>query len=252
MNEMKNIKLLIQYEGTAYSGWQMQDNGDTVQARLVEAVFKITGREINLIGAGRTDAGVHALGQVANFQIEHDLPSGRYAPALNHYLPPDIRVIGSGEVAESFHARFDARARRYRYLVSNELSAPFRNLRCYHRPTIDFGRLQAAAAMIPGEHDFSPFCVVSSRKESNLCQVGFSRWYRFGPLLVYEIRADRFLHSMVRSLVGAMLNLATVEPDKNLLNLTLDTFSDIMNAPSGQRVTFTAPACGLYLVEVIY
>jgi tRNA pseudouridine38-40 synthase len=249
---MKNIRLLVQYEGTAYSGWQLQENGVTVQGKLVDAIFKTTGQQVNLIGAGRTDAGVHALGQVANFQIEHNLPPERYAPALNYYLPDDIRVIESDEVAESFHARFDAKARRYRYLVSHDLSAPYRNLRYHYRPRVDYDRLQAAAARVVGEHDFSPFCVVSSRKESNLCRVEYSRWFRFGPLLVYEVRANRFLHSMVRSLVGAMLNLATLEPDQNALNLTLDSFSDIMNAPTGQRVTFTAPACGLYLVEVIY
>jgi tRNA pseudouridine38-40 synthase len=249
---MKNIRLLVQYEGTTYSGWQLQENGVTVQGKLVDAILKTTAQQVNLIGAGRTDAGVHALGQVANFQIEHNLPPERYAPALNYYLPDDIRVIESDEAAESFHARFDAKARRYRYLVSHELSAPYRNLRYHCRPRVDYERLQAAAARVVGEHDFSPFCVVSSRKESNLCRVEYSRWFRFGPLLVYEVRANRFLHSMVRSLVGAMLNLATLEPDQNALNLTLESFSDIMNAPTGQRVTFTAPACGLYLVEVIY
>ncbi len=249
---MKNIKLIVQYEGTAYSGWQVQENGETIQGRLVDAIFKTTGQQVNLIGAGRTDAGVHALGQVANFQIEHNLPPERYAPALNYYLPEDIRVLESEEVPGSFHARFDARSRHYRYLSSHELSAPYRNLRYHYRPKVDFELLQQAAAMVKGEHDFSPFCVVSSLKENNACRIEFSRWYRFGPLLAYEIRGNRFLHSMVRSLVGAMLNLATLEPDKNLLNLTLASFSDIIQAPVGQRVTFTAPACGLYLVKVIY
>lgn len=249
---MKNIKLLVQYEGTAYSGWQLQENGETIQGRLVDAIFKTTGQRVNLIGAGRTDAGVHALGQVANFAIEHELSAERYAPALNYYLPDDIRVLESQEVPDSFHSRFSARSRRYRYLVSHEISAPYRNLRYHYRPKVGFDLLQQAAAMAEGGHDFSPFCVVASRKESNVCRVEFSRWYRFGPLLAYEIRADRFLHSMVRSLVGAMLNLATLEPDKNLLNLTLAAFSDIIQAPTGQRVTFTAPACGLYLVKVIY
>lgn len=248
----KNIRLLIQYEGTAYSGWQVQENGDTIQGRLTEAIFKTTGRQISMIGAGRTDAGVHALGQVANFQIEHGLEPERYAGALNFYLPEDIRVLRSEAVPEQFHARFSAKARCYRYLVSNEMSALYRNLRYWYHSRLDFERLQDAARCVLGEHDFSPFCVTASLKDNSLCRVDRSRWYRFGPLLAYEIRADRFLHSMVRSLVGGMLNLATIEPDQNQLNLTSDTFSDIISAPTGRRVTFTAPACGLYLVKVIY
>lgn len=249
---VENIKLLVEYEGTAYCGWQIQENGDTIQGRLTEAVLKVTGREVSLIGAGRTDAGVHALGQAANFQIEHDLDPKRYAAALNYYLPDDIRVLQSEAAPASFHARFDAKQRRYRYLVSGEMSALYRNLRHHYRPRVDFERLQTAAERVAGEHDFSPFCVVASRKENNVCRVGHSRWYCFGPLLVYEIRADRFLHTMVRSLVGAMLNLATVKHDRNQLNLTLADFSDIITVPGGHRVAFTAPACGLYLVKVIY
>ena len=252
MNGAKNIRLLVQYEGTAYSGWQIQENGDTIQGRLTEAIFKTTGRQITLIGAGRTDAGVHALGQVANFQIEHGLEPERYAAALNFYLPEDIRVLRSEAAPEQFHARFSARGRCYRYLVSNEMSALYRNLRYWYHPRLDFERLQIAARCALGEHDFSAFCVTASLKDNNVCRVERSRWYRFGPLLAYEIRADRFLHSMVRSLVGGMLNLATLDPDRNQLNLTSDTFSDIITAPSGRRVAFTAPACGLYLVKVIY
>ena len=247
-----NVKLLIQYEGTRYSGWQMQTNGNTIQGQLIEAIRRVTGSEVNLIGAGRTDAGVHALGQVANFIIDHPLEPERYASALNYYLPEDIRVLESNSVHLQFHARFDARARQYRYLVSEQLSAVYRNHRYHFQPEVDFESMQQAALMILGDHDFSPFCVVSSRKENNVCRVQLSRWYRFGPLLSYEIRADRFLHGMVRSLVGAMLNLATVNPDQNALNLTLDSFSDMMINPAGKRVPFTAPARGLYLVRVTY
>lgn len=248
----RNIRLTIQYEGTAYSGWQIQTNGPTIQSCLVEAIFKTTGQTVNLIGAGRTDAGVHALGQVANFSIEHRLESERFADALNYYLPDDIRVLESSAAEPGFHARFSATARRYRYLVSNERSAIFRNLRYRHRAEIDLGLLQAAAKAVLGDHDFSPFCVAASRKENNNCIVRHSQWRKIGPLLVYEVRANRFLHSMVRSLVGGMLNVASAAPDQNPANLTLDQFSDIISAPSGQRIPFTAPACGLYLVKVIY
>ncbi len=248
----RNIRLLIQYEGTAYAGWQIQSNADTVQGKLTDAIFKTTGIEANLIGAGRTDAGVHALGLAANFRIDHRLEAERYANALNYYLPDDIRVIRSEAAPFEFHARFDAKARRYRYLMSSEMSAVYRNLRYHHRPEIDPDRLRAAAEFVVGAHDFSAFCVTASRKEDNTCEITHSRWRSVGPLWIYEVTGNRFLHRMVRSLVGGMLNLATIDADQNPLNLTLDSFSDIITAPGEERVPFTAPACGLYLVKVAY
>jgi tRNA pseudouridine38-40 synthase len=248
----KNIKIIVEYRGTAYAGWQIQDGQRTVQGAVSEAIFRVTGREVNLIGAGRTDAGVHALGQVANFRIDHKLEPERYREAINFYLDEDIRIKEAAEVDIDFHARFDARSRRYRYLLAAERSALYRELRWEHGRELDFDRIQKAATMITGEHDFTPFCVVSSRKEDNTCHIEYSRWRRFGPLWVYEIRGNRFLHSMVRSLVGAMVNLADCTPDNNLLNLTLDNFRDIITSQTDKRVTFTAPAHGLYLVAVGY
>jgi len=252
MSAERNIRLDIEYDGTAYAGWQIQNGARTIQGEITDAVQKVTGRQVNLIGAGRTDAGVHALSQVANFRIEHDLDAPRFRDALNYYLPEDIRILQSEEVPLEFHARFDARQRRYRYLVSSELSAIYRHQRYHLTREIDHNLLQKAAAAVFGRHDFAPFCVVASRKESNECEVAYSRWVRYGSLLVYEIRANRFLHGMVRSLVGGMLNLATVEPDQNRLNLTLQSFSDMITAPTDKRVAFTAPAHGLYLVKVLY
>ena len=248
----RNIKLVIEYDGSQYAGWQVQDDQRTIQGMLVEAIRKTTGSEVNLIGAGRTDAGVHALGQVANFRIDHRLEPERYRDALNYYLPEDIRVKSSEEVSADFHARFSATWRRYRYLVSAERTAIFRRQRWYHPWALDDSRLREAAEAVIGEHDFTPFCVVASRKEDNTCRVIHSKWRRMGPLSVYEVRANRFLHSMVRSLVGCMINLAAVSPDHNRLNLTLDMFKDIIQASSDQRQVFTAPAHGLYLVSVGY
>jgi len=252
MSQERNIRLDIEYEGTAYAGWQIQGNERTVQGEITSAVAKVTGRDVSLIGAGRTDAGVHALGQVANFRIEHDLEAGRFRDALNYHLPDDIRILKSAEVPAEFHARFDARERRYRYLVSPHLSAVYRRLRYHLSRELDFDQLQEAAGLVLGRHDFAPFCVVASRKENNECEITFSRWFCVGPLMVYEIRANRFLHGMVRSLVGGMLNLAARTPDRNRLNLTLQDFSDMITAPTEERVAFTAPAHGLYLVKVLY
>ncbi|UCC44578.1 MAG: tRNA pseudouridine(38-40) synthase TruA, partial [Candidatus Zixiibacteriota bacterium] len=221
------------------------------QDEIVGAVFKTTGKRVSLIGAGRTDAGVHALGQVANFHITHDLEPARYREALNYYLPDDIRIWDAVESHPEFHARYDARFRRYRYLIGEAASALYRHQR-WHQPGLDLSELREAAKHIVGEHDFSAFCVVSSRKEDNRCRIDHSQWRQIGPLLVYEIRGNRFLHSMVRSLVGAMANLARREQDRNPRNLTLGRFKDILIAPGEERNVFTAPAHGLYLVSVGY
>lgn len=248
----RNIKLTIEYDGTAYAGWQMQTNARSVQREITEAIRKVTGHEVRLIGAGRTDAGVHALGQVANFHIDHYLPIEKYCPALNHHLDDDIVIREAEEVGAEFHARFNARHRRYRYLIGQRRSALYRHRRWDLPQAVDRSLLSQAAAMIIGEHDFSPFCVRASLKEDNRCTIGYSRWFFTGDLMIYEIRGNRFLHHMVRGLVATMVNLASVKPDDNKQNLTLDEFKDIIENASRDRVVFTAPAAGLYLVSVGY
>ena len=251
MNQ-QNIKLTIEYNGTNYAGWQSQAGPKTIQDEIVEAIFKTTGRKVKLVAAGRTDAGVHALGQVANFLIEHDLQADRYPDALNFYLPDDIRIKTSEPVPVAFNARRDALFKRYRYLIGLERSALYRDYRWEYTRSIDVEKLRKAAGLVVGEYDFSPFCVVSSRREDNTCRIDSAGWRQIGPLLVFEIRGNRFLHSMIRSLVGAMVNLSTLETDKNKLNLTLDRFGDIIKSSTSERVKFTAPAQGLYLVSVGY
>jgi tRNA pseudouridine38-40 synthase len=249
---VRNIRITVEYEGTLYAGWQIQPGERTIQGALTEAIRRVTGQETSVIGAGRTDAGVHALGQVAGFRIDHPLEAERFSDAINYYLPADIRVKHSCEVPLSFHATRDARFRRYRYLVAEESSAVYRRLRWECRRVLDPAILQEAALLVRGEHDFAPFCKTSSLLEDNACRIERSRWRQVGPLFVYEIRGNRFLHGMVRSLVGAMVNLAGEPKDRNSLNLTLARFSDILDARTDDRVPFTAPARGLYLVSVGY
>ncbi len=248
----KNIKLIVEYKGTAFAGWQVQLDRKTIQGELIEAVQKTTGKQVNVIGAGRTDAGVHALGQTANFRIDHNIEPEKYRDALNYYLSDDIRVKETSEVPLLFHARKSARYKRYRYLISRERSALYRDLRWENVAELDLDLLRKAAALVVGEHDFSPFCVVASRKEDNTCRIDRAEWRQVGPLLVLEIRGNRFLHNMVRSLVGGMCNLAATVPTRHPENLTLDRFADIIEAPTGHRVVFTAPPQGLYLVSVHY
>jgi len=248
----KNVKLVIEYDGTAYHGWQKQSEDRTIQGELAKAIQKITRREVKIQGAGRTDAGVHALGQVANFRIEHRMEAERFKPALNGSLDNDVRVHEAAEVPMDFHARFDAKWKRYRYLIGLKPSSVYRHQRWYFQQSIDLNKLKRAAESILGEHDFSAFCVTASLKEDNKCRIDTAKWRQVGNLLVFEIRGNRFLHHMVRSLVGGMLNLAVREPDENSRNLTIESFRDIIHAPENERNVFTAPAHGLYLVSVGY
>ena len=241
-----NIRLDIQYNGTEYSGWQIQANATTIQGKLEEAVHKVTGCKVSLHAAGRTDAGVHALAQVANFQIDHSLPPEKYRDALNFYLPNDILVTASVRVPDDFHARKSAKWRHYRYLIGLESSALYYNLRWEYARKLDIDRMNEIADYIKGMHDFSSFCVVSSQKENNECNILISRWHQEEAQLRFEIRADRFLHTMVRSLVGSMIEVGR----RN--GLTTNTFKIILQSGDHTRIKTVAPARGLYLVAAGY
>lgn len=248
----RNIRLTVEYEGTGYAGWQIQPKERTVQGEILGAIHRVTGQSVKLVGASRTDAGVHALAQVCNFHIDHNLEPERYVPALNFYLPKDILVLDAVEAPLNFHARFDAKHKRYRYLLAGRRSAVYRHLRWACLDELHFGLLQEAAALIVGEHDFSPFVVAASLKQDNRCRIDFARWYRADPLWIFEIRGNRFLHNMVRSLVGAMVNLAMVRQHDNMQNLTPSKFAAYIGSSTKERNVFTAPAHGLYLVSVAY
>ncbi|MEK7775562.1 MAG: tRNA pseudouridine(38-40) synthase TruA [Candidatus Zixiibacteriota bacterium] len=249
----RNIRLLIEYDGSAYAGWQAQAVGlVTIQTTIEEAIFKVTGERVRISGAGRTDAGVHAIGQVANFVSSHDIEPRRFALALNYHLPNDIHIRQSDEVPANFDSRRNATFRRYRYLIGRRRSALYRSRRWEYTIDIDFDCLQRLAGMLHGEYNFASFCVTTSRKEDNTCCILFARWYQIGELWSFEIRANRFLHGMVRSLVGGMVNAATCIPDANPRNLTPQSFQDILQGSTDERVVFTAPAQGLYLVSVGY
>lgn len=248
----KNIKLVIEYKGTSFSGWQSQADDRTIQDEIEQAIFKTTACKVSLIAAGRTDAGVHALGQTANFKIEHKLEIEKYRDALNYYLDKDIIIKSAEEAPLGFHARFDAVSKRYRYMIGFNKSAINREFRWELSKTLSIEKLNKAAALIIGEHDFAPFCVVQSRKEDNHCLIEYSKWFKIGDTLSYEIRGNRFLHSMIRSLVGTMVNIADEKKSRNKDDLTLEGFGNIIQTQTDVRVKFTAPAHGLYLVSVKY
>lgn len=242
-----NIRLDIQYNGTGFCGWQFQPGEITIQGKIEEAIEKVTGKKASLIGAGRTDAGVHALGQVANFRIDHHLPPEKYRAALNFHLPRTIVIMSSIGAEDDFHARKSARWRHYRYIVDRRRTALFGDFRWEYQHPLQVEPMQAIADIIMGHHDFSSFCTIASQKENNDCDVTVSRWREDDSMLIYDIRANRFLHSMVRSLVGVM-----VEAGRKTESMNPEVFRDLMESGDHTRIKHVAPARGLYLVEVGY
>ncbi|MFH1699901.1 MAG: tRNA pseudouridine(38-40) synthase TruA [Candidatus Zixiibacteriota bacterium] len=241
----RNIKLKIEYNGAGYAGWQYQPKQKTVQGELENAIRKIISKKATLYAAGRTDAGVHARGQIANFRTESKLTPSKLRDALNFHLPNDILIVSAQEVPIGFHARFDAIYRRYCYNIASEQSA-FDNERIWRmRMSLNRTALERAADYIIGDHDFASFCVSSSLKENNHCLVYRSRWAANNECLQYEITADRFLHTMIRSLVGLMIEFARGA-------ITFKGFKEIFNDGDHSALPRVAPAQGLCLVEVGY
>src|SRR5579884_3981825 len=213
---MRTIRLVVEYDGTGYCGWQRQSGAasagaPSVQATLEAAVREIAGEPAAVTGAGRTDAGVHACGQVACFATTSRIPADRFPAALNAHLPADIRVLGADEVPERFHPRFDALARAYRYEILNR-PAPSALLRhrAYHVPEpLDVEAMQRALAAFLGRHDFAAYHGVGSNPKTTTCTVLDAAWQRSGDRVTLTITADRFLRHMVRILVGTLVRVGT-------------------------------------------
>jgi tRNA pseudouridine38-40 synthase len=249
---MRNLKLLLAYDGTEFSGWQIQPEADTVQGTLASAIGRVTGERVLPQGSGRTDAGVHALGQVATFTTQSPIPPENLVVALNGVLPPSIRVLEAAEVAAEFHARKSARAKTYRYtMFRGAICSPFRARYVWHYSyRLDEAMMQQVAGCIVGEHDFTSFAAVdpeAGREEtvSNIRQIFCSAWQRQGDELIYTVRGSGFLHHMVRNLVGTFLlaGKGTIKaPD----------LPRILEARSRSAAGATAPASGLCLVKVEY
>ncbi len=243
----KNIRLDIEYDGTEFCGWQIQPDVTTVQGEIKDAIRKVTGLDVIVYGAGRTDAGVHALGQVCNFFIDSKLEPEVYCDAINHYLPNTILIKGSKQVPESFDSRRSARWRHYQYIVGSVRSALYINRRWEYKYPLDIDRMNRMAKYLLGNKDCSAFCTVSSLKENNDCEIISAGWHEEKEVLYFDIRANRFLHSMVRSIVGLM-----IEGGKEKDYLTLENFKDIIKSGDHTRIKKVAPARGLYLVAVGY
>ena len=248
---MRNLKLVLAYDGTEFFGWQVQPGVATVQGALASAIERVTGENVLPQGSGRTDAGVHALGQVATFTTQSPIPPGNLVVALNDVLPAAIRVLEAVEAPAEFHARKSARAKTYRYrMYRRDICSPFVARYVWHYPyPLDEDKMQEVAGIIVGEHDFTSFAAVDPERgreeSSNVRQIFSSAWERQAEEFVYTVRGNGFLHHMVRNLVGTFLLAG-----KGTLNAS--DLTRILESRSRSAAGATAPASGLCLISVEY
>jgi tRNA pseudouridine38-40 synthase len=245
---MRNIKLLIEYDGTHYQGWQVQLKGPTIQGILEEKLSLLTGESIHLISSGRTDAGVHALGQVAHFKTQSQMDARSIQRALNSLLPPDIVIQKIEEVEEGFHARKHCKSKVYEYRILNRYPrSPFHHGYAWYIPQkLDFKEMGKATRWLVGEHDFSSFRSVGTPTRTAIRRVIRAEWKRGRSGLVrFEIEANGFLKQMVRAIVGT---LAEVGKGK----MSAMEFQKVLESKERKNAGPTAPAHGLFLKEVKY
>jgi tRNA pseudouridine38-40 synthase len=250
---MRNLKLILSYDGTDFAGWQVQPDAATVQGTLALAIGRITGEKVLPQGSGRTDAGVHALAQVVTFVTESSVPTANFVRALNDMLPASVRVLDVEEVAPDFHARKSARAKTYRYRIyRGGICPPFLARYVWHYPfPLEEQAMERAAELVVGEHDFTSFAAVDPERGqegfpvSNVRRIFSSAWQRQGDEFVYSVKGSGFLHHMVRNLVGTFILAGTAR-------LQVEDVTRILEARNRSAAGATAPASGLYLVNVEY
>lgn len=241
----RNIKLTVEYDGTDFCGYQIQPNDRTVQAELERSLSMLTNAEVRLMAAGRTDSGVHALGQVVNFKTDSSLPLDVFIRGGNTRLPRDVRIIAAEEVDDDFHARYSARRRTYRYVITKKEKAVNRHYAWYYWNKLDVPKMNACCADILGSHDFSSFCQAKSEVDHFECDVRSAHWRETDADLIFEVTANRFLHNMVRTLVGTMVEIG----DPRLYSAGM---KEILLAKDRAAAGPTAPALGLFFVRVDY
>lgn len=242
---MFNYRMTIQYDGTKYSGWQIQENALTVQEVLTKSIEQISQEKINLIGAGRTDTGVHALGQVANFLLSRELDLYRFKYSLNSVLPDDISITQIELTDEKFHARFSAKKRSYIYLISNYKS-PFFDRYSYNLfSELNQDKLNELCSLLIGVQDFTSFSKNNPDVQNKICEIYEARWRRQKNFFIFYIEANRFLYGMVRAIVGSLLKASSTETG-------IEYLRNVILQKDRNAAADAVPAKGLFLYKVKY
>lgn len=244
---MRRIRLTLEYDGTAYAGWQRQENAVAVQQRVEEALCRLTREPLHVTGASRTDAGVHALGQVCAFDTESRIPAEKFSYALNTLLPDDIRVRESMEAAPDFHPRFQAQRKIYRYQIYNSphASAILRHTHAHFMYPLDEQKMHREAQLIVGTHDFAPFAASGSVVKDTVRTMYSARVERQEQVVTLWVCGSGFLYNMVRILAGTLIQVGCGKLQEGAISRALT---------SGSRLDLgvTAPACGLTLMQIFY
>ncbi len=245
---MRNLKMTLAYDGTEFCGWQVQPDQITVQGAVQSVLTEIEGAPVIAHGSGRTDAGVHALGQVASFNLNNPIPAENLFRAMNHVLPDSIRVLHVEEAAPDFHARRSAVAKTYEYRIwREEICTPFLSRYVYAHPyPLNEDRMKQAAPLFAGTHDFRSLAAAGGEeKQTTVRTIYSSQLHRDGDCLIYRVRGTGFLYRMVRNIVGTLLDVGRG-------NLNPDDVGQILKSKRRSEAGPTAPARGLFLVEVEY
>ena len=244
---MRTLKLTLSYDGTRFVGWQRQSEGESIQGLLEEALARFEGAPVSVQGAGRTDAGVHALGQVASARVSFAHDSTLLARALNAQLPEDIRILSVEDAADDFHARFSARSKTYRYQIRNgPIATPFERAYVWHlQEPLAIDAMQNAAGRLVGTHDFAAFRSVGSDVAGTIRTLTQSEWRAISGLLTYEISGDGFLRHMVRAVTGTLVEIGRGWRDPAEIDA-------LLRGGTRAQAGATAPPRGLFLVRVVY
>jgi tRNA pseudouridine38-40 synthase len=244
---VRNIKLTIQYDGSAYHGWQVQPDADTIQGRIESALEKLCGCVVEVNGSSRTDAGVHALGQVANVKVETPVPTGNFTKALNQILPDDIVVTEAVEVDDAFDAISDTKNKEYRYTICTESIRPVMKIKyCWHRPgKLDTEKMNAAAQMLQGKKDFKSFASAADNRVSSVRIITKCDVSADGVWIYIDVAADGFLYNMVRNIVGTLVEIGRGRWEA-------EKITEILNAKNRAAAGPLVPAQGLCLMKIAY
>ena len=244
---MRNIKLTIEYDGKDFNGWQKQPTKLNIQGTIEQAIKQITGEEVQLNASGRTDAGVHAFGQVANFKTNSQIPIEKFPIALNSNLKKSIRIISAEEVDERFHSRLTCKRKTYRYVINNSefSSAIYRNLETHIPQKLDVDKMQEAVKYFEGEHDFKAFKASGTSSKSSVRTIYKAEVYKEGDRIFIELTGNGFLYNMVRIIAGTLVDvgIGKIKPDE---------IPEIIKIKKRENAGKTLPPNGLYLLKVMY